>query len=84
LKDKLSVEEAFEQKFNLVEQAEMTKNATSDSSPQNIKAIREEAAQALTALGYSSTDALKAVRKVEVTEDMTVETLLKLSLKHML
>ena len=47
------------------------------------KEIQNETVQALTALGYSPTDALRAVRAVTVTEDMTVETLLKASLKKM-
>ncbi|MDE6851167.1 MAG: Holliday junction branch migration protein RuvA [Lachnospiraceae bacterium] len=38
---------------------------------------------ALTALGYSPTDAMRAVRAVPLTEDMTVEELLKLTLKNM-
>lgn len=37
---------------------------------------------ALTALGYSPTDAMRAVRSVTLTEDMTVEKLLKLTLKN--
>lgn len=37
---------------------------------------------ALTALGYSPTDAMRAVRLVTLTEDMTVEKLLKLTLKN--
>ena len=43
---------------------------------------RNEAVMALTALGYSGTDALKAVKKVDMTEDMTVEQLLKKALKN--
>ena len=42
-----------------------------------------EAAQALAALGYSQTDALKAVKQVELTEDMTVEQVLKQALKKL-
>lgn len=38
---------------------------------------------ALTALGYSPTDAMRAVRAVPLTEDMTVEKLLKLTLKNL-
>lgn len=38
---------------------------------------------ALTALGYSSTEALRAVRQTGVTPDMDVETILKLALKNM-
>ena len=36
-----------------------------------------------TALGYSGADALRAVKKVELTPDMSVEILLKLALKNM-
>ena len=45
--------------------------------------VKKEAVEALTALGYSGTDALRAVKKVELTPDMSVETLLKLALKNM-
>ena len=45
--------------------------------------IKAEAAMALTALGYSSSEALKAISRVEITQDMEVETLLKLALKNM-
>ena len=41
-----------------------------------------EAAQALTALGASMTDALKAVRSVPVTEDMTSDYLIREALKN--
>lgn len=37
---------------------------------------------ALNALGYSSTESLKAVSKVDITEDMDVEDVLKLALKN--
>ena len=43
---------------------------------------KTEALEALTALGYSASDALKAVRKAGVTEDMDTETILKLALKQ--
>ena len=42
-----------------------------------------EAIDALTALGYSGMEAAKAVRQVEITESMTVEEVLKASLKHL-
>lgn len=73
LKDKLKLEEAFEQK--------MTKEEETISFHQNIE-IQNDAVQALTALGYSPTEALRAVRAVKITEDMTVETLLKASLRN--
>lgn len=45
--------------------------------------IMKEAALALAALGYSQTEAMKAVRKCEITDETTVEDLLKLALKKM-
>ena len=41
------------------------------------------AVMALTALGYSSAESLKAVSAVEITEEMDVEAVLKAALKHM-
>lgn len=46
--------------------------------------LREDAALALEALGYSKTEAHKAVAGVELTETMTVEDVLKLSLKRLI
>ena len=42
-----------------------------------------EAVEALTALGYSASDALRAVKKAGITEDMDTEMILKLALKQM-
>jgi Holliday junction DNA helicase RuvA len=39
--------------------------------------------QALVALGYGSTEALRAVKQVDTGEAMEVEEVLKLALKHM-
>ena len=44
---------------------------------------KNEAVEALTALGYSATDALHAVKNVHIDENMDVETILKLALKNM-
>lgn len=74
LKDKLSLEEAFEQKLAHTAQSE---EAHTTSGMQN------EAVQALVALGYSSSEALKAVNAVELTEQMDTEALLKAALKKM-
>ena len=46
--------------------------------------VQNDAVQALVALGYGSTEALKAVRQVEITEDMQVEDVLKRALKSMM
>lgn len=72
LKDKLSLEDAFEKK------KEHTMAPVSAGSQ-----IKNDAVLVLTALGYSSAESLKAVSKVEITEDMDVEELLKAALKQM-
>ena len=76
LKDKLDVEEAFEKKL-----------ASEQSSPEAYalsgNGAVQDAVEALTALGYGSTDALKAVRQVKPTEDMDAEAILKEALKRM-
>lgn len=43
----------------------------------------QEAVDALTALGYSAAEAARAVQKVEITAGMTVEAVLKASLKYL-
>lgn len=73
LKDKLKLEDAFEQKLSHV-QAETTTN---------VNGAKNEAVQALVALGYSSSEALKAMNGIELTPDMEVEDLLKAALKNM-
>ena len=45
--------------------------------------VVQDAVEALTVLGYPKMEAVKAVRAVEFAEDMTVEELLKQSLKKM-
>ena len=42
---------------------------------------KNEAIEALTSLGYSPSDALRAVRQIELTEDMDAGTILKQALK---
>lgn len=74
LKDKLNLAEAFEKKLE---------NARQEALPPAAEDARKEAAEALTALGYGSTEAYQAVRKVEGWENMEVEELLKAALKNM-
>lgn len=73
LKDKLSLEDAFEKKLD----------HEHVSVPNSNNQVKNDAVQALTALGYSSTESLKAVSKVEITEEMDVEAVLKAALKNM-
>mgnify|MGYP003303717398 FL=1 len=71
LKDKINAEDVF----------------TLNSSESNAAIVtqelpaKKEAIEALTALGYSATDALKAVNQITCTEDTTVEEILKQALK---
>lgn len=74
LKDKLSLEDAFEQKLSHTQEV---------VSGNGLKGIRNEAVEALVSLGYSSTEALKVLRDIEITEDSSVEDILKLALKQM-
>ena len=74
LKDKLSLEDAFEKKL---EHENEKINIASNSQ------VKNDAVMALNALGYSSSESLKAVSKVEITEEMDVEDVLKAALKHM-
>ena len=57
---------------------------TADTSVGMANEMTGEAVQALVALGYGNTEALKAVRQVEITEEMSVEDVLRQSLKYML
>lgn len=74
LKDKISLEDAFEQK--LANQAEKI-----ERSP--ITGVKNEAILALTALGYSQSEALKVISGIEIHEDSQVEEVLKAALKQM-
>ncbi len=73
LKDKLNLEDAVERSF---------KKPEKDKS--GFEEEVGEAVQALVALGYSSSDALRAVRKVEIASGMDTEAVLKLALKNLL
>ena len=66
-------------------------NFARTESPENIdinltisNEVRDEAIQVLAALGYSQTEAMKAVSKAEITEEMTSEELVKLALKNLM
>ncbi|MDE6962561.1 MAG: Holliday junction branch migration protein RuvA, partial [Lachnospiraceae bacterium] len=72
LRDKISLEDTLIHR----------KMQVSGAAGQDSHAVNE-AVEALTALGYSASDALQAVKKVAPDENMDVETLLKLALKNM-
>lgn len=77
LKDKLKLEDAFELKMKH-EQEEGMAFAESESRDGH-----QEAVEALVALGYSNTDALRAVRQVTEVDPGDVEAILKAALKNM-
>lgn len=76
LKDKLKIEDVLDH------QVEAANGAAEDTV--NAQGLQADAVQALTALGYGSTEALQAVRKVEMDESTTVEDLLKGALKYLI
>ena len=71
-------------KFKLQNTVE-TKLLQGDTMVAGAKAsnMREEAVEALATLGYSATEAMKMLRKVEITETTTVEDLIKQGLKNL-
>jgi len=75
LKDKLEIEEAFAG-FGQVEPMEDIVLPAED--------VMSLTAQALVSLGYSNSEALRAIRAVEGAKDMDAETLLSESLRKML
>ena len=74
LKDKLSLEDAFEQKLaNQAQKAELNPAV----------GVKNEAILALTSLGYSQREALKVLQGIEISPDDQVEDVLKMALKQM-
>lgn len=72
LKDKISVDEAFQVQLSQEDEGELQEDA------------KAEAVQALTALGYGQAESLKAVKNVELKAEMTTEDVLKAALKYLL
>lgn len=82
LRDKISLEDTLQ---ILVSEAD-TRNSKADAGNEGAvldNVMRKEAIEALVALGYSASDATAAVKKVEINEKTTVESILKLALKYM-
>ena len=73
LKDKLKLEDAFGEKEELVK------------NPNTIQeqGVRQEAMLALTALGYSASEAGNVLSRIDIHPEDDVETILKLALKQM-
>lgn len=73
LKDKCNLEDLI----SLKPQAQAGVDTKTDNRVMN------DAIAALVALGYSSTEALNAVKKIEITEEMDVEDVLRAGLKNL-
>lgn len=74
LKDKLSLEEAFEEKLTHTLQKEEKREQLGK---------KQEAIEALVALGYSASEAAGAIRTLQLSEEDSVEDILKQALKQM-
>lgn len=78
LKDKVSLEDNSAD--NLLSQI----GRAQDNSMSEFAGKRKDAIDALTALGYNGTDAARAVKQVNPTDEMSVEEILKASLRYLL
>ena len=76
LKDKLKLEDAL----GNLQQEDIP--AAGPAAAAAVDAEINDAVQALVALGYSSSEALRAVRKVKITEEMQTQDILKQALKY--
>lgn len=74
LKDKVSLEDALAPK-------EMSQTMATGND--DIGNEKNEAIEALVALGYSASESLKAVKQVEITENTSAEDILKKALKYL-
>ena len=81
LKDKVDLEEVMMASFGGGKEA--ASDTGTGASVAGMAASAKEAVAALTALGYTNMEASKAVKKVEITENMSVEDILKASLKYL-
>lgn len=80
LKDKIDLEEMLT--AGMGEDSAGTDGISRAAGTGN-QAVVQDAIEALVVLGYPKTDAARAVRSVELSEDLTVEELLKKSLKNL-
>ena len=81
LKDKLRMEDAFEKQ--LAHMAAGGEDASAAAAAVGAQAGAEaDAVEALVALGYSGSEALQAVRKVQADASMDAEAILKAALKY--
>jgi len=73
LKDKISIEEAFEEKIN----------NTDNEADSKVQMAKSDAVLALNALGYSNTEVLKAISKIENINELETQQIIKAALSIM-
>ncbi len=78
LRDKISMEDTMEIALD------RSKDPMAPGNDRSISAARNEAVEALTSLGYSASDALKAVKKADDADENDVEAILKSALKYLI
>jgi Holliday junction DNA helicase RuvA len=74
LKDKIDIEDAFEQSKSASTVATSSVNIMNNE-------VTADAIQALIALGYSNSDVLKAVRSIEIDESTSTQDIIKAALR---
>ena len=80
LKDKLDATEVFS---SALDHGHGAGAAVDAEAAAGVYGAQKEAVEALVALGYSNVEASRAVKKVELSEGMTVDQILKASLKNL-
>lgn len=80
LKDKLDASEVFS---SALDHGHGGAAAVDAGAAAGVYGAQKEAVEALVALGYSNVEASRAVKKVELSEGMTVDQILKASLKNL-
>ena len=80
LKDKLDATEVFS---SALDHGHGAVAAVDAGAAAGVYGAQKEAVEALVALGYSNVEASRAVKKVELSEGMTVDQILKASLKNL-
>lgn len=77
LKDKLKLEDIF-----MTGSGAKSSAKDNSISSQGLTRLKEESTQALIALGYSNAEAVKAIKNVPITQDTTIQEIIKACFKR--
>ena len=78
LKDKINFKDALDRSLAVGE----AEHSGAANEPDRTKEVKNEAVMALSALGFTQTEALKAVKAVNITPDMESDDVIKQALKY--